>query len=64
MPTTTDEAPRRQQDRDRQPGSSPLDEPRNFETPAPAPRMNSDTPPEDTDVFNQAEEINMNGSER
>ena len=63
MPMRTDEAPRRQQDRDRQPGSSPSEEPRNSETPSLRAVGKADTEPQD-DPFEQIEDINTQGSER
>lgn len=66
MPTTplADELPHRQEDRDRQPGSSPRDEPRNSDTLEAGLRTDSDRPPDIAPYYPQDQDINFEGSER
>ncbi|HTM27010.1 MAG TPA: hypothetical protein VL225_17555 [Vicinamibacterales bacterium] len=64
MPNRTDETPLPQQDRDRQPGSSIQDEPRDFETMVSDDGRNYDAS-FDSDLNPiEDEDVNTHGSER
>jgi hypothetical protein len=64
MPIRTDESPLPQQDRDRQPGSSAHDEPRDFETQVSDDGRNYNAP-FDADLNPiDDEDVNTHGSER
>ena len=64
MPSRTEESPPRQRDRDRQPGSSSLDEARNFETEVSQNGVNYDAPIGADGEPLDEETINTHGSER
>jgi hypothetical protein len=64
MPTWTDEEPRRQQDRERQPGGAPKDEARNFETDVSDGDHNYDAPFDSDLEPIEDDDINTHGSER
>ena len=64
MRSRTEETPPRQRDRDRQPGSSRLDEPRNFETEVSDGGVNYDAPFGADGEPIEDESINTHGSER
>ena len=64
MSTWTDEGPRSEHDRDRQPGGVPADEPRDFETQVSDDDRNYNAP-FDADLNPiEDEDINIHGSER
>jgi hypothetical protein len=64
MPTRTDEHPSGQHDRDRQPGSTAQEEPRNFESEVSDGDRNYDAP-FDADLNpTEDEDINTHGSDR
>jgi hypothetical protein len=64
MPTRTGEHPTRQQDPDRQPGSTAQDEPRHFESEVSAADRNYDAPFDADPNPIDDEDINTHGSER
>jgi len=64
MASRTEETPPRQRDGDRQPHSSRLDEPRNFETEVSESGVNYDAPIRLDGETLEDEDINTNGSER
>lgn len=64
MGSRTEESPPIQRDRDRQPGSSSLDEPRNFETEVSDGGLNYDAPIGADGEPLEEEDINTHGSER
>ena len=63
MPSSIDEVPRRHDDRDREPSSSPRDELRNSDT-LEAGRRTDSGPPDIAPYYPQDEDINFEGSER